>query len=124
MIARILTYTVIAILATFVIFTTFFLDQGGGKAEPHDEGIISVHDLSINPERHRGETVTTEGTLNYSEETTRYQVVDESIAVVVSGYELEALHELSGQPVIVTGRFDFDAEAGIYIDADTIEVKD
>jgi hypothetical protein len=123
MIARIITYTVIALLAVFVLSTTFLLDRGGGKAEP-DDGVISVHDLSTNPEAHRGETVTTEGTLNFSEETKQWQVVDNDTAVVVNGYDTEALVSLDGQPVLVTGRFDVDGETGIYIDADVIEVQD
>ena len=123
MIARVITYTVIALLAVFVLATTFLLTNGGSSAEP-DDGVISVHDLSINPEKYRGETVTTTGTLNYSAETEQYQVIDDSIAIVVRDYNSEAQQSLSGQPVLVTGRFDFDAETGIYIDATVIEVKD
>ena len=123
MIARIITYTVIALLAVFVLSTTFLLTNGGSSAEP-DDGVISVHDLSSNPEAHRGDTVTTEGTLNFSEDTQQYQVVDDDTAVVVNGYDTEALVALNGQAVLVTGRFDFDADTGIYIDADTIEVRD
>jgi len=123
LIARIITYAVIAVLAVFVLSTTFLLDRGGGKAEP-DDGVISVHDLSSNPEAHRGEIITTEGTLNFSDETKQYQVVDNDIAVVVTGYDTEALVALTGQPVLVTGRFDFDGSQGIYIDADVIEVQD
>jgi hypothetical protein len=123
MIARIVTYIVIAALAAFVIFTTFFLDQGGGKAEPTD-GVVSVHNLSLDPDMYRGKTVTTEGTLNYSDATQQYQVVDADVAVVINGYELATLHSLTGQPVLVTGRFDFDEGTGIFIEAETIEVKD
>jgi len=50
--------------------------------------------------------------------------VDEGIAVVVTGYEQEALQSLDGQPVMVTGRFDFDPGTGIFIDADSIQVLD
>lgn len=123
MIARVITYTVIALLAMFVLSTTFLLDRGGSQAEP-DDGVISVHDLSINPEKYRGETVTTEGTLNFSEETGQYQVIDDNIAVVVKGYNTEALVALSGQEVLITGKFDFNADTGVYVDAEKIQVKD
>jgi hypothetical protein len=86
--------------------------------------VISVHDLSANPDAHRGETLTTFGTLNFSEQTQQYQLVDEDLAVVVNGYELDALQSLNGQRVSVTGRFDFADGTGIFIDADVIEVLD
>ena len=123
MIARIITYAVLAALAVFVLSTTFLLDRGGSSAQP-DDGSISVHDLSINPEKHRGQNVTTQGILNYSVETKQYQVIDASIAIVVRDYDTEALQSLSGQQVLVTGRFNLDSDTGIYIDAQTIEVKD
>ena len=123
LIARIVTYAVLVALAVFVLSTTFLLDGGGSSAQP-DDGLTSVHDLSINPPKHRGRTVTTGGILNYSVETQQYQVIDDNIAVVVRDYDSEALQSLSGQQVLVTGRFDFDSDTGIYIDAETIEVKD
>jgi hypothetical protein len=123
-IARVITYTVLAALSIFVLATSFLLDRGGSSATPDAEGTVSVHDLSTNPDAYRGETVTTLGTLGLSADTTQYQLVDETLAVVVNGYELDALQSLSGQRVSVTGRFDFADRTGIFIDADVIEVQD
>jgi len=123
-IARIITYTVLAALSIFVLATSFLLDRGGGSATPDEEGTVSIHDLSANPDAYRGETVTTLGTLGLSGDTTQYQLVDENLAVVVKGYDLDDLQSLSGQRVSVTGRFDFADLTGIFIDADVIEVQD
>ena len=123
MIARTITYAVLAVLTIFVLTTSFLLDRGGSGATPGEE-TVSVHDLSSNPEVYRGETVTTIGTLGLSGDTTQYQLVDEALAIVINGYELEALRSLSGQRVSVTGRFDFADGTGIFIEADTIEVQD
>ena len=125
MIARVVTYTIIALLAVFVLSTTFVLDHGGGSATPETgDGTVSIHDLSLEPERHEGDIVTTQGTLGFVDETKQYHLVDEGSAVVITEYELEALHALKDQRVSVTGRFDIDPNTGIFIDADTIQVLD
>ena len=120
MIARLITYTVIGALGVFVLMTTFLIDEGGGSATP--AGRVSVHDLSLAPETYRGETVITQGDLGFSPEIQQHQIVDEGIAIVVLGYEEEALRSLEGRRVTVTGRFDFDAATGVFIDADTVNV--
>ena len=128
MIARVVTYLVIALLALFVFSTTFVLDHGGGGATPAGVGgHVSIHDLSLVPDTYRGKTVITEGTLGFSSEVKQHQIVDpdpvdpsKSQAVVVLGYDALALRALEGQRVSVTGRFDFDPATGIFIDADIV----
>jgi len=125
LIARVITYLVIASLGLFVLATTFVLDHGGGAATPAGVfGHVTVHDLSLVPETYRGKTVVTEGTLGYSPDTTQHQVVDEDLAVVILGYDALALRSLEGQRVSVTGRFDFDPGTGIFIDADVVRGTD
>ncbi len=119
--ARILTYVVIVVLGIFVITTTFLLDGDGSGANPDaPEGTISIHDLSLQPARYKGDTVTTVGNVMFSADTNQHQVVEDGQAIVITGHEVEALRALEGQHVSVTGRFDFDAETGIYIDAEEI----
>jgi hypothetical protein len=121
--ARVITYIVIAGLGLFVLATTFLISKGGGSANPADgTQTVSIHDLSINPEAHRGNTVITEGDLVFSPDIKEYQVVDQGIAIVVVGYEEEAFRSLDGRRVKVTGRFDFDLGTGIFIDADIVTV--
>ena len=103
MIARVVTYAVIALLALFVLATTFVLDHGGGSATPTADGAITIHDLSLTHDLYFGKTVTTEGTLGFSEETKQYQLVDDGQAIVITGYEQEALRALNGREVAVTG---------------------
>jgi hypothetical protein len=119
--ARAITYLVIAGLGLFVLTTTFLVSKGGGSANPNESGqVISVHDLSLDPPEYTGDTLTTVGQLMFSPDIKQYQVVDEGIAIVVVGYEDEALRELDGQRVRVTGRFDFDIGTGIFIDAELV----
>jgi hypothetical protein len=123
-IARVVTYVIIAGLALFVLATTFVLNHGGSRATPEDESPISIHDLSLEPDKYKGDTVVTEGTLGFADETKQYQIVSEGVAVVITGYEMEALRSLEGQVVLVTGRFDFDPTTGTFIDADLVQVRD
>jgi len=125
MIARTITYLVLALLGLFVLATTFVLDHGGGAATPPAaSGLVTVHDLSLLPETYRGKTIITLGTLGYSPDTAQHQVVDEGLAVVILGYDALALRSLEGQRVSVTGRFDFDEGIGIFIDADIVKAAD
>jgi hypothetical protein len=119
--ARAITYAVIALLGLFVLFTTFIITRGGGSATqgPQDR-TLSVHDLSLEPESYRGDTVTTEGNLLFSPDIKQYQIVDEGVAIVVIGYEEEAFQGLEGRRVTVTGRFDFDLGTGIFIDVEFV----
>ncbi|HET8943734.1 MAG TPA: hypothetical protein VFO59_03055 [Dehalococcoidia bacterium] len=118
MIGRIVLYTVIALLGVFVLTASFALEHGGGYTSTRPP--VTVHDLRSLPESYVGQTVTTEGTLTLSAEG-KYQVVDASgQSVVVQGYEEAVLQGMLDRTVIVTGRFDIDAELGVYIDADTI----
>jgi hypothetical protein len=120
-IGRILLYTIIALLGVFVLGSTFALEHGGGYTSARPA--ISVHDLRLLPESYKGKTVTTEGDLHYSPDLGQYEVVDaDQQAVVVLGYEETALQGMVGKTVIVTGRFDFDEEHGIFIDIDSIGI--
>jgi hypothetical protein len=120
--ARAITYAVIAGLALFVLATTFLIDKGGGSATPvPPDQNISVHDLSLEPEAHRGNTVTTTGTLKFSPDIKQHQIVDEGVAIVLVGYEEEAFQSLEEKLVTVTGKFDFDLGTGIFIDVDFME---
>ena len=46
----------------------------------------------------------------------------EQQAVVVRGYDENRLQDMVGKTVTVTGRFEIDADAGIYIEIDSIGV--
>lgn len=119
MIGRVLLYTAIALLALFVLGSTFVLQHGGGYTS--DRPPVTIHDLRILPEAYRDKTVTTEGTLHYSPDLDQYEVVDsDGQAVVLLGYEEEELQKLLGKTVTVTGRFGIKEGTGIYIDVDLI----
>ena len=118
-IGRILLYTIIALLGVFVLGSTFALEHGGGYTSSRPP--VSVHDLRLLPETYKGKTVTTEGTLRYSPELEQYSVVDaDQQSVVVVGYDETILQGIVDKTVIVTGRFDIDAETGVFIDIDSI----
>jgi hypothetical protein len=118
---RVLLYGVIALLAVFVLGSTFLLDHGGGSTSAHQP--VSVHDLRLLPEAYRGHTVTTEGDLHFSPELNQFEVVDsERQAIAVRGYGQNRLQDMVGKTVIVTGRFEIDADAGIYIEIESIGV--
>lgn len=120
---RVLLYGVIALLALFVLGSTFLLDHGGGSTSANQP--VAVHDLRLLPEAYRGHTVTTEGDLHFSPELNQFEVVDsEQQAVVVRGYDENRLQDMVGKTVIVTGRFEIDEDAGIYIEIDSIGVTD
>ena len=119
MLGRILLYTIIALLGVFVLGSTFALEHGGGYTSTRPA--ISVHDLRSLPDDYRGKTVTTEGTLRYLPELSRYEVVDaDEQSVVVQDYDEAVLQGMVGRTVIVTGRFDVGEEQGIYIDIESI----
>jgi len=119
MIGRFLLYTAIALLALFVLGSTFVLRHGGGYTS--DRPPVTIHDLRLLPEAYRDKTVTTEGTLHFSPDLGQYEVVDsDNQAVVLQGYDEEELKNLVGETVTVTGRFGIGEETGIYIDVDFI----
>lgn len=119
MIGRMVLYTVIAGLGVFVLTASFALEHGGGYTSTRPP--VTVHDLRSLPESYVGQTVTTEGTLRYSAEQQKYEVVDADLqSVAIQGYEELALQAMLDRTVIVTGRFDIDETLGVYIDADSI----
>ncbi|TMB99097.1 MAG: hypothetical protein E6J42_04205 [Chloroflexi bacterium] len=120
---RFLMYAVIGALALFVLSAGLLLEHGGGSSVAVAD--VTLHDLRLRPEVYKGQKVVLPGTLRYSSEVHHYQVVDgEQQTVVISGYDETQLRPLEGKTVEVAGRFDFDTDTGIYIDADTVRVKD
>lgn len=119
MIGRLLLYTAIALLALFVLGSTFVLRHGGGYTS--DRPPVTIHDLRLLPEAYKDKTVTTEGTLHYSPDLDQYEIVDsDRQAVVLQGYEEGELQKLLEKTVTVTGRFGIARGIGIYIDVDFI----
>lgn len=114
---RTLMYAAIAALAVFVLWATFVLKHGGESVASVQQ--VSVHDLTTGPSRFEGQPVTTVGTLSFSEEHDRYQIVDEgNFAVIIREYVgEELLGGLTGVRVRVSGVFGSDEESGVYIDA-------
>ena len=120
---RFFMYATIGALAFFVLSATFVIDSGGGSTAAVAQ--VSVHNLRASPETYRGRHVTTEGTLRFAQETARFALVDdENQAVAILKYDSHKLRELQDRKVSVAGRFGFDAEIGIYIEADTVSPLD
>jgi len=120
---RFFMYATIGALAFFVLSATFVIESGGGFTAAVSP--VSVHNLRTSPENYRGRHITTEGTLRFTQETARFALVDdENQAVVILKYDSEQLRALQDQKVSVAGRFGFDAELGIYIEADIVSPLD
>ena len=120
---RFFMYATIGALAFFVLSATFVIDSGGGFTAAVAQ--VSVHNLRASPETYRGRHVTTQGTLRFAQETARFALVDdENQAVAILKYDSHKLRELQDRRVSVAGRFGFDAEIGIYIEADTVSPLD
>ncbi|MDO8616697.1 MAG: hypothetical protein Q7T33_13335 [Dehalococcoidia bacterium] len=116
---RVLMYLAIGGLALFVGTATFLTEHGGGSTAAVAQ--VTVHNLRMSPQSYVGKVVTTEGRLSFTEEHGLFQVVSEDLAVVIRTYDgAEDLPQLSGLDVRVTGRFGFDSELGIYLDADSV----
>lgn len=117
---RFLTYGTIAVLAVFVLSATFLLQSGGESIASVQR--VSVHDLTTSPQRYRGDPITTQGVLTYSDEHERYQVVEDgNYALVVREYHgHSSLEALVDKDVRISGVFDFNDDLGVYIDADFV----
>ena len=116
---RTLIYLCILVLAVFVLSAAFLLQAGGGSTSAAMQ--VSVHDLSVAPQTHAHERVSTTGVLRFLHEPDDHFVVTaDGLGVIVRGYDEEALRALAGQAVAVTGRFGFDEETGAYIDAERV----
>ena len=116
---RTLIYLSILVLAVFVLAAAFLLQAGGGTSSAAMP--VSVHDLSVAPQDHDDERVSTTGVLRFLHEPNDHFVVTaDGLGVIVRGYDEQALRALAGQAVTVTGRFGFDAETGTYIDAESV----
>lgn len=114
---RTLMYLVIGALGVLVLSATFILDHGGGSTAAVSE--VSVHDLMMAPERYRGDEVTTEGVLKFDSATDGYLVTAEGQGIIVRFAEVE-LRLLRDQAVSITGRFDYERDVGVYIEANVV----
>ena len=112
---RLLMYAALAALA-LVLATYTLLEHGGGitlfdqPGRPRDRD-VSIHDLTLDPSRYFGDEIITEGTLSYSTEHDRYQVVDDgNYAVIIRNYSnTTKLESLQGVRVRVQGTFGQDS---------------
>jgi hypothetical protein len=117
---RVIMYTVIALLAVFVLLITFVVQQGGGPVA--GVASVSVHDLRMDSDRYMNQLVSTEGVLVYSEEMESFGVFEEEGLYIWIRYEDEAeLERLEGDRVSVAGRVEFMSGTGVFIDVDLIE---
>ena len=115
---RFLMYACLLVLAVFVLSAAFLLQSGGGTSSATMP--VSVHDLSVAPQDHDDERVSTTGVLRFLHEPDdHFAVTADGLAIVLRGYAEEALRAMAGQEVTVTGRFGFD-EDGTYIDAESV----
>ena len=116
---RFLVYACILVLAVFVLAAAFLLQTGGKSSS--GAMAVSVHDLSVAPQAHAEERVTTTGVLRFLHEPDDHFIVTaDGLGVIVRDYDEGALRALDGRAVTVTGRFGFDAETGTYIDAENV----
>lgn len=114
---RLVLYSVIAALALFLLGTSLLLGHGGGSTAAATE--VSVHDLLTMPERYRGRDVTTEGVLKADLASGGYILTADGLRVVVH-YDKPSLAALNDAAVRVTGRFDWERDTGVYIQAAAI----
>ncbi len=114
---RTLMYAAITALAVFVLSAMLLLKHGGESVASVEH--VSVHDLTADPGRFEGKSVTTVGVLGFSEEHDRYELIGEgNFAVVIREYTGgDPLDGLVGREVRVRGVFSSDPESGVHIDA-------
>ena len=116
---RLIVYSLILILAVFLLTTVFVLKRGGDPSAA--VMLVSVHDLSVAPQSHAQELVTTRGVLRFfGEPTAHYLITADGLGIIVRGYDIRELRKLAEQEVAVTGRFGFDAVDGTYIETDSV----
>jgi hypothetical protein len=126
-------YAMLAALAIFVLATYTLVEHGGGSiAAPDPNGRVrgdrdvSIHDLTLDPSKYLGDEVVTEGTLSFSTEHGRHQIVDAgNYAVIIRSYQNTAkLESLEGVRVRVQGTFGQDSRFGVFIDPESLEAAD
>ena len=116
---RVLMYTVLAALTTFVLGAAFLLQHGGGAIEA--AAAVSVHDLSVDYQLHVHQRVSTEGVLRRIEEPKEHFVITaDGLGIVIRRYDLRELRRLEGRTVRVNGRAGFDEATGVFIDAESV----
>ncbi len=116
---RLIVYSLILVLAVFLLTTVFVLERGGDPSAAVVQ--VSVHDLSVAPQAHTQELVTTRGVLRLIQEPTEHFLITaDGLGITVRGYDIRELRKVVEQEVTVTGRFGFDAVNGTYIEADSI----
>ncbi len=114
---RAVLYTVITILALFVLSTGVILEHGGGYTAGATE--TTVHDLLMVPERYRGHDVSVEGTLKFDADTGGHILVADGQGVLVR-YSRGGLSAFVETLVRVSGRFDWEPGTGVFIEASVI----
>lgn len=120
---RAIVYGIILVLGIFLLSTVFVFRRGGDPSEAVMS--VSVHDLSVAPQVHAEERVTTSGVLRlFQEPAEHFLVTADGLGIIVRGYDERALLELVGRAVTVTGRFGFDEADGTYIEADSVTVAE
>jgi hypothetical protein len=113
---RLVMYLTIVLLAVFVATSYGLMEHGGGSISANRD----VQIANLGP-AHDGTDIVTEGELSYSWEHRRYQVVDAGEALIISSYHDEqALNELRGVRVQVSGTFHTGGELGYHIDANAV----
>ncbi len=116
---RLIVYSLILILAVFLLTTVFVLKRGGDPSAAVMQ--VSVHDLSMARRAHAQELVTTRGVLRLVQEPAEHFLVTaDGLGILVRGYDIRELRKLVEQEVTVTDRFGFDAVDGTYIEADSV----
>jgi hypothetical protein len=118
---RVLMYTVLATLLSFVLASYFLLEKGGAEmGQVHD---LSLHDLTSSPNRYEGEIVTTSGTLAHNVSLGRYEITapDANFPLAIRNFDEAALAALVGQVVRVSGKFG--SGGGVHIDADSVRLN-
>ncbi|MEX0683633.1 MAG: hypothetical protein WD904_12970 [Dehalococcoidia bacterium] len=115
-------YAALVALAVFVLSATFVLEHGGASIAAVQH--ILIHDLTTSPEAYEGTPITTEGTLTFSDEHDRHQLVgDGNLAVIIREYHGKFdLADLEGREVEISGQFGIDDDFGVYIDADFVRL--
>jgi hypothetical protein len=117
---RLAMYLTIAALALFVASAMMVLDLGGQSRAAVSN--TSVHDLLLIPSEYTGKTVTTDGVIRDSGH--EYFIVDSEGQGIFLQYDEAVLDSYKGRNVRVTGEFNFERGAGVYIDVDVIRPLD
>lgn len=94
---RVLMYTVLATLLSFVLASYFLLEHGGAEMGQVQE--LSLHELTSSPNRYEGEVVTTTGALGRNDSLGRYEITapDANFPLAIRNFDEAKLASLVGQ---------------------------